>query len=157
MPTVLQARTAFVALRSVDTMDVVGPDGQVIKGTHAFDGNSRIRLAALRLLEKLERVHKATNNDARNVQRAVEDAKTITEHREALRKQEEFFDQELDEVTLAELDPHLYGLRLSAMGWKIFGRVPTNVWKDLGPWFLQDVPDDQVTEEGNANRADRRT
>lgn len=152
MPTILQARTAFIALRSIDTVSVEG-----INATHAFDGNTRIRLAALRLLEKLERVYRATNNDAQNMQIAIESAKTISEQREAIRKRDEFFDQELDEITLAELDPNIYGLRLSAMGWRIFGRVPMNVWKDMGPWFLQDVPDEEVTEEGNANRADRRT
>lgn len=156
-PTIKQARSAYGALRHVDTADHTAPDGATIRGTHAFRGNTRIRLAAVRLMGKLEAIYNATQDDLEELERAVEAAESVEERRAALARLTAKLNEPLDDDTFAEVDPERFGLRTSAMGLKVIDRVPANIWKDMGPWFVQDVPDDELTEDGAASRADRRS
>src|SRR5690606_28557866 len=142
----------YNALRNVDTADHTSMDGSTIKGTHAFRGNTRIRLAAIRLMEKLERIQNATQDELLDMQYKYEHAKTSGEALEIQKRIDAKLNEQLDDETFAEVDPERFGLRTSALGLKIIDRVPANIWKDLGPWFLQDVPDDELTDEGTANR-----
>lgn len=156
-PTIRDARVAYNAARNVDTADTVSQgDGQTIRGTYALRGNTRMRLALKRLLDRLEHVNDVAQKELVERQRELDDADDDETRRDVARKIDDFLAQELDDATFEEVDPERYGLRLSALGWKAFDRVTTNVWKDLGPWFIEDKPDEEITEEGAANRADRR-
>lgn len=156
-PTIRQARTAFIASRHIDTSDQISGDGSVTRGTNAFRGRTSLRMALLRLMDKLERVHKVSQDELQRIQRPLEDdPKNEQLAIEVQRQLSSYLDEPLDDATFEELNPQKFGLRISAIGWKVFDRVTTNIWKDLGPWFLQDVPDDEVTEDGNASRSERR-